>query len=93
MMLLLIFGIAYDIKVRGLQGMNTQAEAGTKDVQELARFIVDQEVPAIFVETSISERHLIAVQKAVGISRCYGDYWRCVILGCHGLTWHRNRYV
>lgn len=59
------FGQAYEIDVRGLQGMNTQAEAGTKDVQALANFIVNEKVPAIFVETSISEKHLIAVQKAV----------------------------
>ncbi len=59
------FGQAYDLDVRGLQGMNTQAEAGARDVQDLARFIVTEKVPAIFVETSISDKHLVAVQKAV----------------------------
>ena len=59
------FGNAYGFEVKGLQGMNTQAEAGTKDVQDLADFIVIQKIPAIFVESSISDKQLKAVQKAV----------------------------
>ncbi len=59
------FGEAYGFEVRGLQGMSTVAEAGTADVRNLASFVVDREVPAIFVESSIPRRNLEAVQAAV----------------------------
>jgi manganese/zinc/iron transport system substrate-binding protein len=45
-------------------GVSTAAEAGTADVQELARFITDRRVPAIFVESSVSPRYLEALRQA-----------------------------
>lgn len=59
------FGRAYDFDVRGLQGISTVSEAGTADVQQLARFIVERRIPAIFAETSVSERSISAVRAAV----------------------------
>ncbi|MQA91805.1 MAG: manganese transporter [Gemmatimonas sp.] len=59
------FGKAYDFDVRGLQGISTVAEAGTADVQELARFVAERRIPALFVETSVSPRSIEAVQAAV----------------------------
>jgi manganese/zinc/iron transport system substrate-binding protein len=59
------FGRAYGFKVRGLLGVSTAAEAGTSDVQELAEFIVEREIPAIFVETSVPPRYVQALQEAV----------------------------
>lgn len=59
------FGEAYDFEVRGLQGISTAAEAGAGDVQGLADFIAENEVPAIFVESSVSPRTIQAVQEAV----------------------------
>jgi manganese/zinc/iron transport system substrate-binding protein len=59
------FGRAYGVEVRGLQGINTAAEAGTADVQRLATFIVERRVPAVFVETSVPRRTIEAVQAAV----------------------------
>ena len=59
------FGNAYGFDVRGLQGISTAAEAGTADVKELAEFIVDKQIPAIFVETSVPERYIEALQEAV----------------------------
>lgn len=59
------FGQAYGFEVRGLQGINTAAEASTADVKELADFIVQRRIPAIFVETSVSSRTIEAVQAAV----------------------------
>ncbi|MFB6279866.1 MAG: metal ABC transporter solute-binding protein, Zn/Mn family [Salinibacter sp.] len=58
-------GRAYDIEVRGLQGISTVSEAGTKDVQALADFVVERRIPALFVESSVSPRGIEAVQKAV----------------------------
>lgn len=59
------FGRAYGFEVRGLQGISTEAQAGTADVQELAKFIVEKQIPAIFVESSVSQRNIEAVQAAV----------------------------
>jgi len=59
------FARAYGFEVRGLLGVSTAAEAGTSDVQNLARFIVEREVPAVFVETSVSPRYVEALQEAV----------------------------
>ena len=58
-------GRAYDIEVRGLQGISTATEAGTRDVQALADFVAERRVPALFVESSVSPRGIEAVRKAV----------------------------
>lgn len=58
------FGEAYDFEVRGLQGLSTEDEAGTGDVQQLADFLTEEEIPAIFTESSIPRRNLEAVQAA-----------------------------
>jgi len=59
------FARAYGLEVRGLQGISTESEASTADVQELANYIVEKQVPAIFVETSVSPRTIESVQAAV----------------------------
>lgn len=59
------FARSYGLEVRGLQGISTESEASTADVQELADYIVAQQVPAIFVETSVSPRTIESVQAAV----------------------------
>lgn len=59
------FGKAYGFKVYGLQGISTQAEAGAADVRELADFIAERKIPAIFVESSIPRRTVEALQAAV----------------------------
>lgn len=58
-------GRAYGLEVRGLQGISTASEAGTGDVQDLAAFIAEQKIPAMFVETSVSPRAIEAVRQAV----------------------------
>lgn len=59
------FGRAYGFEVRGLQGISTEAQAGTADVQVLTDFIVERQIPAIFVESSVPQRNVEAVQAAV----------------------------
>ena len=59
------FGKAYGFEVRGLQGISTATEAGIADVQELTTFIAERQIPAIFVESSVSTRSLEAVKAAV----------------------------
>lgn len=59
------FGQAYEFEVRGLQGISTASEASTADVQNLARFIAEREIPAVFIESSVPQRNIEAVQAAV----------------------------
>ena len=59
------FARAYDFQVLGLQGVNTATEAGAGDIQDLADFIVERQIPAIFVESSVSPRTIEALQEAV----------------------------
>ena len=48
-----------------MQGLSTATEAGVQDVQNLASFIIDYKVKAIFVETSVPRRTIEALQAAV----------------------------
>jgi manganese/zinc/iron transport system substrate-binding protein len=58
------FGAAYGFRVEGLQGLSTVTEAGTGDVQRVARLVAEERVPAIFIESSIPRRNIEAVQAA-----------------------------
>ncbi len=59
------FGKAFDFEVVGLQGLSTATEAGVQDVQKLAAFIIEKDVKAIFVESSVPKRTIEALQAAV----------------------------
>lgn len=59
------FGNAYGFEVRGLQGISTASEAGTSDVRELATFIVQNKIKAVFVESSVPRKSIEALQEAV----------------------------
>ena len=61
------FGSAYDFDVKGLQGISTETEAGTGDVSELAKFIADNKIKAIFVESSVPTKNIEALQDAVKV--------------------------
>lgn len=55
------FGKAYNMEVRGLQGISTISEFGLKDITNLVQFIIDRNIKAIFIETSIPDKPLRAV--------------------------------
>ncbi len=59
------FGRAYDVEVRGIQGISTVAEAGGRDIREVADLIARRRIPAIFVESSVSPRVIESLQAAV----------------------------
>jgi manganese/zinc/iron transport system substrate-binding protein len=59
------FGKEFQFNVVGLQGLSTATEAGVKDVQRMANFIQENEVKAIFVESSVPKRTVEALQEAV----------------------------
>lgn len=55
------FGRAYHIEVKGLQGISTMSEYGLRDISQLVNFISERTIPAVFVESSVSDRSLKAV--------------------------------
>lgn len=55
------FGDAYGIRVEALQGISTVADFGLKDIAEIIDLIIENDVNAIFVETSVSEKSINAV--------------------------------
>lgn len=59
------FGREFNFEVVGLQGVNTQTEAGTGDISGLAEFIAEQKIGAVFVESSVSSRNIEALIEAV----------------------------
>lgn len=55
------FGRAYGVDVVGVQGLSTESEAGVQDINRLVDLIVEKEIPAIFVETSVSDKNVRAI--------------------------------
>jgi manganese/zinc/iron transport system substrate-binding protein len=55
------FGRAYGIEVRGIQGISTESEAGVSDINKLVDFLVERKIPAIFVESSVSDKNIRAL--------------------------------
>lgn len=52
------FGRAYGIEVHGIQGISTESEAGLQDIQRLVDLIIQRDVKAVFVETSVAEKYV-----------------------------------
>lgn len=55
------FGAAYNVEVRGLQGISTVSEFGLKDISNLVQLLTDRGIKAVFVETSVPRRSIEAV--------------------------------
>ena len=62
------FGRAYGFKVIGLQGVSTVSEAALADVAGLVDFIRNQNVKAIFVESSVNPAAIRRVAEDAGVS-------------------------
>jgi manganese/zinc/iron transport system substrate-binding protein len=62
------FGEAYDIEVKGLQGISTLSEYGLRDVSNLVDFIITNKIKAVFVETSVSSKAINAVVEGCQLS-------------------------
>lgn len=58
-------GRAYGLTVVGLQGISTNAEAGTADVSSLAAYIAENRIGAVFAESSIPPKTIASLQAAV----------------------------
>ena len=55
------FGAAYGLEVLGVQGISTESEAGIEDINTLVRFVVENQIAAVFTETTVPDRALGAV--------------------------------
>ena len=55
------FGNAYGFEVMGIQGISTESEAGLQRIAEMVDILVDRNIMAVFVESSVSDRNIRAL--------------------------------
>jgi manganese/zinc/iron transport system substrate-binding protein len=60
------FGRAWGFDVQGIQGISTESEAGVARIEELVSLLVERDVKAVFVESSVSDRGLRALIEGAG---------------------------
>ncbi|MDZ4767895.1 MAG: zinc ABC transporter substrate-binding protein [Chloroflexota bacterium] len=73
------FGAAFGWQVEAIQGISTADEAGVGDVQNVVDFVLDNAIPVMFVESSVSPATIEAVREGVE------DAGGAVRLGVRGL--------
>ncbi len=54
-------GSAYGLDVIGIQGISTESEAGIKRIEEIVDILVEREIPAVFIETSVGDHNIKAI--------------------------------
>ena len=59
------FGEQFGLEVKAIQGVSTDSETGTKNISDLANFIVQRNIKAIFIESSVPKKSIEALQEAV----------------------------
>ncbi len=55
------FGRHYAVEVLAIQGISTESESGLADIRTLIDLLVARSVPAVFVETSVSDKNVLAL--------------------------------
>ncbi|MEM6692550.1 MAG: zinc ABC transporter substrate-binding protein, partial [Planctomycetota bacterium] len=55
------FGRAYGLDVMGVQGLSTESEAGLQRINELVDLIIENDVKAVFIESSVSPKNIQAL--------------------------------
>jgi manganese/zinc/iron transport system substrate-binding protein len=55
------FGRMNDIEVIGLQGLSTEDEVGLSDIGSTVQLLIEKQVPAVFIESSINQSSIRAV--------------------------------
>jgi manganese/zinc/iron transport system substrate-binding protein len=55
------FSRAYDIAVESVQGITTESEPGVNDIIRLVNLLVEKQIPALFVESSVNHDNVQAV--------------------------------
>jgi manganese/zinc/iron transport system substrate-binding protein len=64
------FSQAYGLQERSVQGITTDSEPGVQDINQLVNFLVEQRIPALFVEATVNPASLKAVME-----RCQERGW------------------
>jgi len=76
------FGAAFGWRQQAIQGISTEDEAGVGDIQGTVDFIIENDIPVIFVESSLPPNTVEAVVEAVqaegadlrvGVRELYSD--------------------
>jgi manganese/zinc/iron transport system substrate-binding protein len=76
------FGAAFGWKMKAIQGISTEDEAGVGDIQGVVDFVIENEIPVLFVESSIPPDTIEAVIEAIraeggtareGVREMYSD--------------------
>ncbi|NOX58684.1 MAG: zinc ABC transporter solute-binding protein [Planctomycetes bacterium] len=55
------FSRAYNLEVKGIQGISTESEAGIADINRLVELISTRGIKAVFVESSVSSKNIKAL--------------------------------
>ncbi|MFN9721096.1 MAG: metal ABC transporter solute-binding protein, Zn/Mn family [Planctomycetota bacterium] len=55
------FGRAYGLEVLGVQGISTDSEAGLQRINELVDLLVQRQISAVFVESSVPQKNIQAL--------------------------------
>lgn len=76
------FGAAFGWRMASIQGISTEDEAGVGDIQATVNFVISNDIPVLFVESSIPPNTIRAVIEAVedegatvrlGVRELYSD--------------------
>ena len=57
------FGRRYDVRVEGIQGLSTASESGLEAIEDLVDLLVTSQIPAVFVESTVSQRNVKALME------------------------------
>ena len=55
------YGRLFGIEVKGVQGISTASDISLRGITELTNFIVERNIPSIFVENSVSQKNINSV--------------------------------
>ena len=76
------FGGVFSWRLQAIQGLSTEDEAGVGDIQETVDFVIEHDIPVLFVESSVPPDTIEAVIEAVraqgrdvriGLRELFGD--------------------
>lgn len=76
------FAAAFGWRVSAIQGISTQDEAGVGDIQAIVDLVIEQQIPVLFVESSVAPNTIRAVIEAaasrgaavrLGLRQLYSD--------------------
>ncbi len=61
-------GKRYGLRVLGIQGISTESESGLREIEKLVSIILAEKIPAIFYETTVSQKSISALMEGVNKS-------------------------